>query len=155
MQNWTHQRFPPRASTEHALWTQTLSSQKVTRKSHVRRQRQSLGDLLRRKKPSCKAQNPTSQRMQSIPMITIIQCTELMEKFITLMPCSWQQVMWIIGRNVKLKSDRYKAARPRLHNAGLYCRNNGVKNKCHMFSCIRDKIKQTKRKGHSDLGVRV
>lgn len=68
MQNWTHQRFPPRASTEHALWTQTLSSQKVTRKSHVRRQRQSLGDLLQRKKPSCKAQNPTSQRMQSIPM---------------------------------------------------------------------------------------
>lgn len=66
MQNWTHQRFPPRASTEHALWTQTLSSQKVTRKSHVRRQRQSLGDLLQRKKPSCKAQNPTSQRMQSI-----------------------------------------------------------------------------------------
>lgn len=56
---------------------------------------------------------------------------------------------------MKLKSDRYKAARPRLHNAGLYCRNNGVKNKCHMFSCIRDKIKQTKRKGHSDLGVRV
>lgn len=68
MQNWTHQRFPPRASTEHALWTQTLSSQKVTRKSHVRRQRQSLGDLLQRKKPSCKAQNHTSQRTQSIPM---------------------------------------------------------------------------------------
>lgn len=68
MQKRTHQRFPPRASTEHALWTQTLSSQKVTRKSHVRRQRQSLGDLLRRKNPSCKAQNPTSQRTQSIPM---------------------------------------------------------------------------------------
>lgn len=56
---------------------------------------------------------------------------------------------------MKLKSDRYKAARPRLHNAGVYCRNNGVKKKCHTFSCIRDKIKQTKRKGHSDLGVRV
>lgn len=71
MQNCTHQRFPPRASTEHALWTQTLSSQKVTRKSHVRRQRQSLGDLLQRKKNPCKAQNPTSQRTQSIPMRSI------------------------------------------------------------------------------------
>lgn len=63
--------------------------------------------------------------------------------------------MWIIGRNAKLKSDRYKAARPQLHNAGLYCKNNRVKKKCHTFSCIKDKIKETKRKGHSDLGVGV